>query len=209
MVQGMRVLATRALGMTGAALLLLAGTGCQPEAEVVPAPAGPTSSTSTVAIGVVKSYGSLSQDHVQTKVNYPQNPPVGGPHAQAWANCGLYDKVIPNENAVHSLEHGAVWVTYKPGAIPEADLSSLKTKLRSQDYVLMSQNTTQATPIVLTAWGKQMHVERADDSHIDSFLKQFVRGPQTPEPNATCSGGYDPNTGAGAAPTASADGAVV
>ncbi|KNX38137.1 DUF3105 domain-containing protein [Luteipulveratus halotolerans] len=146
-------------------------------------------------IGQIKTYNNLGREHVTTKVKYPQNPPVGGNHNAAWANCGVYDKVVPNEHAVHSLEHGAVWITYKPGALSTADLNRLKGKARSQDYILMSQDKTQSTPIVMTAWGKQMHLNSAKDPKIDSFLKDFVQGPQTQEPGASCSGAYDPNTG--------------
>ncbi|MFI6012195.1 DUF3105 domain-containing protein [Streptomyces sp. NPDC051243] len=56
----------------------------------------------------------LGRNHVQTAVEYPMNPPVGGDHNKAWMTCDgtVYNKPIANENAVHSLEHGAVWVTY-------------------------------------------------------------------------------------------------
>ncbi|MDE9364204.1 DUF3105 domain-containing protein [Luteipulveratus sp. YIM 133132] len=146
-------------------------------------------------IGVVKTYKNLKFDHVQGKVSYPQNPPVGGNHNPAWANCGIYDKVVPNEHAVHSLEHGAVWITYKPGSVSTADINLLKGKARTQSYILMSQDKTQSSPIVLSAWGKQMHLNSARDKKIDQFLKDYVQGPQTREPGAACSGAYDPNTG--------------
>ncbi|AKU15835.1 DUF3105 domain-containing protein [Luteipulveratus mongoliensis] len=150
--------------------------------------------TAGADVGVVKSYSKLTFNHVETKVKYPQNPPVGGDHNPAWANCGIYDKVIPNEHAVHSMEHGAVWITYKPGALSTVDLALLKGKAQ-QDYMLMSQDKTQSTPIVLSAWGKQLHVTSAKDTKIDKFIKDFLQGPQTREKGASCSGAYDPNTG--------------
>ena len=63
-------------------------------------------------ISGVKSYSNLSRNHVTTKVSYPLTPPVGGDHAATPQNCGIYTDPVANENAVHSMEHGAVWVTY-------------------------------------------------------------------------------------------------
>src|SRR5207248_375053 len=63
----------------------------------------------------VQSYAVTSRLHVRTPVSYAQNPPVGGNHAALWQNCGFYSSPVANENAVHSLEHGAVWITYRPG----------------------------------------------------------------------------------------------
>lgn len=155
------------------------------------------STSGSAAIGEVKSYSGLSQDHIQSGYKYEQTPPVGGAHNPVWANCGVYDKTIPNQYAVHSLEHGAVWITYKK-SLPKSQVNELASKVRQQGngYMLMSQVDDQSTPVVMTAWGKQMHLRDAKDTgKIDSFIKSYLQGPQTPEPGAACSGGYDPNTG--------------
>ncbi len=52
--------------------------------------------------------------HLEEPVTYTENPPVGGVHNPVWQNCGYYAAPIPNETAVHSLEHGAIWITYQP-----------------------------------------------------------------------------------------------
>ena len=68
-----------------------------------------------IAISGITDFGTLTAEHVTTPVEYEatydMNPPAGGNHFQAWLNCGVYEEPVPNENAVHSLEHGAVWVT--------------------------------------------------------------------------------------------------
>ncbi|MGW6460337.1 DUF3105 domain-containing protein [Streptomyces sp. NPDC055078] len=132
----------------------------------------------------------LGRTHVNKAVSYPMKPPVGGDHHNAWMNCNgdVYTEPIPNENAVHSLEHGAVWVTYNDKA-PKAELDKLAKKVKDTSYSLMSPVKDQAGPIMLTAWGKQVTVDGADDSRVNQFFTKYNQGPQTPEPGAACTGG--------------------
>ncbi|MFD5425271.1 DUF3105 domain-containing protein [Streptomyces sp. NPDC127084] len=134
--------------------------------------------------------GKLGRRHVTTAVTYPMKPPVGGDHHPVWMNCDgiVYDRPIREENAVHSLEHGAVWVTYNDRA-PAADVHKLEDKVRRIPYAMMSPVKDQAGPVMLSAWGRQLTVGSADDPRVDQFLTKYVQGPQTPEPGATCAGG--------------------
>lgn len=141
-------------------------------------------------IAGVRTYSDLSRQHTTAQVDYPQQPPVGGRHNPVWAPCNgiVYPKPIPNEKAVHSLEHGTVWITYRPGVPPE-QRSALAERVRGQKFTMMSPYPDQQAPIVLTAWGLQLKVDSARDDRIDAFLDSYVQGPQTPEPGATCEPG--------------------
>ena len=136
----------------------------------------------------VQSFDKLSRNHVETPVTYPQTPPVGGDHSPVWLNCGIYSTPVPNENAVHDLEHGAVWVTYQP-TLPAAQLEKLKTLARANNYMTLSPYEGLKTPVVATAWGKQLALPSADDPRLEVFLRTYLQGPQTPEPGAACTGG--------------------
>ncbi|WP_411092641.1 DUF3105 domain-containing protein [Streptomyces sp. 049-1] len=140
--------------------------------------------------GVKTWDGDLARNHVTKKVSYPVDPPVGGDHNQVWMNCNgdVYTKPLNNENAVHSLEHGAVWVTYTDKA-PKADVEKLAAKVKKTPYSLMSPHDKQQDPIMLTAWGHQRTVTGADDPNVDKFFEKFVQGEQTPEPGAACTNG--------------------
>ncbi|MFB7651812.1 MULTISPECIES: DUF3105 domain-containing protein [unclassified Streptomyces] len=140
--------------------------------------------------GVKTWEGDLARNHVTKKVTYPVDPPVGGDHNQVWMNCNgdVYTKPLNNENAVHSLEHGAVWVTYTDAA-PKADVEKLAAKIKKTPYSLMSPDEKQQDPIMLTAWGHQRTVTGADDPDVDKFFEKFVQGEQTPEPGAACTNG--------------------
>ncbi|WP_221351792.1 DUF3105 domain-containing protein [Streptomyces beigongshangae] len=140
--------------------------------------------------GVKKWSTKLTQNHVAKDVKYPMVPPVGGDHNQVWMNCNgdVYDKAIKNENAVHSLEHGAVWVTYT-GKASDADVKALAEKVRKTPYSLMSPVEEQTDPIMLSAWGHQRTVTAADDPAVAAFFETYVQGKQTPEPGAACTNG--------------------
>ncbi|MYY07144.1 MULTISPECIES: DUF3105 domain-containing protein [unclassified Streptomyces] len=139
-----------------------------------------------------KSWDDLTQNHVEKTVDYPMNPPVGGDHNPVWMNCDgdVYTAAIPKENAVHSLEHGAVWVTYTSKAAP-ADVKKFTERVSGTPYSLMSPVEDQAAPLMLSAWGKQLTVKSATDARVAQFFTKYVQGPQTPEPGAACTGGID------------------
>lgn len=151
-----------------------------------------------VAVVVVREQGNqpdlsavssftVKQGHVDTPVTYAQSPPVGGEHSPVWLNCGAYTAPVSNENAVHSLEHGAVWVTYRPD-LPAAQVTALRERLPST-YAVLSPFPGLKAPVVVSAWGKQLVLTGADDPRLSAFVKAYRQGPQTPEPGAACSGG--------------------
>ncbi|EOY45753.1 DUF3105 domain-containing protein [Streptomyces anthocyanicus] len=137
-----------------------------------------------------QAWSKLSQNHVENKVDYPMTPGAGGDHDQIWQNCDgdVYTKRIEEENAVHSLEHGAVWVTYNDKAA-DADVAALKKRVSETKYTLMSPYKAQPSPITLTAWGQQLKLDKASDPRVAEFFDKYVQGEQTPEPGAACTGG--------------------
>ena len=119
----------------------------------------------------------------QQRVAYDQNPPFGGPHDQAWANCAgtVYDKAVRNENMVHSLEHGAVWIAYDPDKIKGSALDKLKAKAEGQPYMMLSPYPGLDKPISMQSWGHQLKLDSADDERVDQFITS-LRENQLPEP---------------------------
>ena len=141
----------------------------------------------------VENFEVASRSHVQGPVDYPQDPPVGGDHAGEWLNCAAYDFPIPTENAVHSMEHGAVWITYSP-ELPIDQVRTLEA-LADQGFVLVSPYLTLEDPVVASSWGHQLRLENADDPRLEEFIRAFRQGPDTPELGAACTGGITPNQG--------------
>jgi hypothetical protein len=145
----------------------------------------------------------LTRTHVQGAVKYTVSPPVGGNHNPVWQNCqgNVYAAQIANEHGVHSLEHGAVWVTYRPD-LPKAQVDALAKKVTGNDYMLMSPYPGLDKPISLQAWGFQLKVDKASDPRVDEFIKE-LRLKASVEVPATCAQG---NTTTGTAPLAAAGG---
>ena len=147
-------------------------------------------------VGVEETPG-LSRDHVadlpEPTPSTPGGtvlPPAGGPHDVALQNCGVYSEPVATAKAVHSLEHGAVWIAYRSG-LDQQQVDVLKTAERDHaGYTLLSPIESLDAPVVLTAWGIQLELDDASDARVEQFLNKYVQGEQTPEPGAPCSGGF-------------------
>jgi hypothetical protein len=126
--------------------------------------------------------------HTAGRITYKEDPPLGGQHNVVWQNCGIYDTPIHNEHAVHSMEHGAIWITYRPG-LPSGQLETLRT-LASDDFMLLSPYPGLRSPIVASAWNHQMTFTDASDGRLRTFIAEYKNNPQTtPEFGAPCAGG--------------------
>lgn len=128
--------------------------------------------------------------HVEGDIHDGIEVPAGGEHSQVWQNCGFYDSEVRSENAVHSLEHGAVWITYR-ATIGTGQIDRLRGFARPDEKVLISLRPDQTSPIVATAWGFQLEVEDATDERIAQFVNEFTTGRYAPEPGGSCAGGID------------------
>ncbi len=139
------------------------------------------------ATGAV-TYPGLARGHVATPVVYAQTPPAGGDHSEQWQNCGVYTEPVQNENAVHSLEHGAIWITYRPDLAPD-QVQALQSAVKSQPYGLLSPFPGLPAPVVATVWGTQLKLQSATDPKLTTFIAKYADASQAPEPRGECTGG--------------------
>ncbi len=138
----------------------------------------------------IELFPDVTANHVEGPVTYEQTPPAGGDHAAAWLNCGIYDQPVPTENAVHDLEHGAIWVTYNPDEVTGADLEALRDAV-PDTYLTMSPWPDLDAPVVASAWGAQVALDGVDDERLQQFIDAYWQSPDAPEPGAACTGGVD------------------
>ena len=185
----------RLLGIIGAivALVLVAGTVTTVIILNVAGPAPAPVATELLSGDYeerLQTYPGLEATHTESRVTYDQTPPVGGPHNPAWLNCGVYDEKQQNENAVHALEHGAVWITYDPATTSDDDLAAL-VALAPDTYSIVSPYPGIGDAFAISAWGAQLRFADVDDPAVTDFLTQFWRSAESPEPNAPCTGAID------------------
>jgi hypothetical protein len=146
--------------------------------------------------------GALPHNHADGPIRYAVTPPAGGDHNSKWLNCGVYDDPVPSERAGHDLEHGVVWITWRPGLAPK-DVGELERFVRRQPlvvvekdgarietnerYVVMSPFPGLPAPIVISSWAHQLRVDRPDDPRLQRFVDTFRMNPRySPEYGPTC-----------------------
>jgi|GEM_PF-1411521 len=145
------------------------------------------STVDTSNLDLVEQHEVPPYVHVQDDVTYPQSPPVGGDHWDPWLECGVYDVPVLDEYAVHDLEHGTIWLTYREDLLDADEVGELADQL--PDNGIMSPYPDQEAPVVITAWGHQLELVGADDPRIALFVDEYAEAGTAPEAFASCAGG--------------------
>jgi len=173
-------------------LLLLAACGSDGSSEASADLAGGESQVlgdADEGIEGVQAIRVADNTHTESPVDYQLRPPAGGAHDPVWWNCGFYDEAVPDEHAVHALEHGAVWLAYDPD-LPPGDLDRLRALAPPEGKVLASPYPDLPTgaAVVVTAWARQLTLDAVADDRLVAFVGQYESGSQSPEASAPCSG---------------------
>jgi Protein of unknown function (DUF3105) len=141
----------------------------------------------------VQTFPATSNGNFEGPLSYEQDPPTNGDHSPGWQKCGFYSSPIENERAVHSMDHGAVWITYQPN-LPQDQIEALRSLAR-EDYVLVSPYPGLRTPVIATAWRNQLELEGTDDPRLRQFVDQFRVSETAPRSGNGCeNGGGEPET---------------
>ncbi|QQG45141.1 MAG: DUF3105 domain-containing protein [Candidatus Sungiibacteriota bacterium] len=120
----------------------------------------------------------VSPGHPHT---YNSNPPTSGPHFAQPAEWGIYKEELPDENLIHNLEHGGVWISYKPGISEE-----IRKKLEGffEKYgrkIIVEPRSKNDLDIALVAWNRLDKFNASDfsEERVDRFIKAFRnKGPE-------------------------------
>jgi hypothetical protein len=119
----------------------------------------------------IEVYPAATNNTVKGPIEYDRQPPTNGDHAPIWQNCGFYGKPIQDRYAVHSMDHGVVWITYRPD-LPADQVDELRP-YGEEDYVIVSPYPGQDAPVISTSWRVQLKLDGADDPRLRKFVDQF------------------------------------
>jgi hypothetical protein len=157
-------------------------------AEFTPSDTNKDPSTKIPGV-VTQPYAGAQHVQPTQTVAYTHSPPFGGTHDGYWAACNgvVYTTAVRNENMVHALEHGSVWIAYDPTKITGDAVKTLAAKINGQPYSLMSPYPNLDQPISLQSWGHQLKLSDPNDPRIDEFIQALRTNQyQYPEPGASC-----------------------
>lgn len=114
-----------------------------------------------------------------TEVEYKTNPPASGDHYGVPANWGVYDHKIPDEAAVHNLEHGGVWIAYHPRIPDEVRERLAEMTRKSSSKVILTPREANDADIALVSWGRIYKTESFDEEKIRNFIFKYENtGPE-------------------------------
>lgn len=136
----------------------------------------------------LQTFTDVPRGHEEGPLVYDRYPPAGGVHSPHWWNAGIYDEQFPVKKAVHTLEHGAVWISYHPD-IPMEEVESLRGLVRGRTCTLLAPAVygAQKSKVAAVAWGYALETDDVTDPRLNQFIARFERGPEAPEPGAACS----------------------
>ncbi len=117
--------------------------------------------------------------HVSGDIDYSDytNPPSYGPHHPTQDGVvprptGVYDTAQDDEDLVHNLEHGHVWISYNPALLDAADVTALEDLVVSfgqKAGVILTPRSANTSAIALASWGHLLELDTLDAATIRAF----------------------------------------
>jgi cytochrome oxidase Cu insertion factor (SCO1/SenC/PrrC family) len=122
------------------------------------------------------TFPQLQGEHIQQgeKVAYNSNPPTSGRHLASARSWGIYDQTLADEGALHNLEHGGIWITYRPDLDPDAVFELQDITTRYPNAVVMSPRAENDSPIAIVSWGRIMPLQTLDTTAVDLYIRTYV-----------------------------------
>ncbi|HEV2093476.1 MAG TPA: DUF3105 domain-containing protein [Rubrobacter sp.] len=141
----------------------------------------------------IEVYPATTNKLTEGPIEYDRSPPTNGKHDPLWQNCGAYERPVKDRHAVHSMDHGVVWITHSPD-LPADAIETLRS-YGEEKYVIVSPYPGQEAPVVATSWRVQLELDGAEDPRLREFVDGFRVSEIAPLSGNRCEGGVgDPKS---------------
>ena len=127
-------------------------------------------------------FAAQSRDHIAVGAShseYNSNPPTSGWHYAVPAQSGIYDTVFPDEQLLHNLEHGHIWIAYRPD-LPKDQIEALADIAKSySSKIIMVPRPNNPAPIALAAWEYLLKLDSFNEQQVKDFINAYRgKGPE-------------------------------
>lgn len=127
-------------------------------------------------------YPSQGQDHIavgQAHPAYNSNPPTSGWHYVTPAEWGVYNEQLPDEQLIHNLEHGGIWLSYQDPTNQEIINQLVAIANRYPSHMIVAPRPQNDSPVAVAAWGQLLTMETVDEAVIHAFIRRYRKnGPE-------------------------------
>ncbi len=130
-----------------------------------------------------EAFENQGQEHItQGSTEHPpynSNPPTSGPHWPQPAQWGVYTTAQPDEQLIHNLEHGGIWISYKPDKVDQNTINLLNDFATRYQLIVVEPRPANDATISLTAWTRRLNLDQYDERAILEFIESFHnKGPE-------------------------------
>lgn len=129
------------------------------------------------------TFAIQGQTHIDVGAEHPaynSNPPTSGWHYIQPAPWGPYQNELPDEQLIHNLEHGGIWISYKN--VDQQTKDALEKIAGRESKVVVGPRSKNSAPIVLASWGRLLELQSFDEKIVRDFIK--ANRNRSPEPYA-------------------------
>lgn len=126
------------------------------------------------------------RQHVASKDYDTEEPPTSGDHTEPlpWQ---IYAQEIPDSNVIHNMEHGGIYISYRPD-LPKEQVDKIEA-LFSKPYsnpdfspskAVVAPRSNNKSPIVMSSWLRSQTFESFDETKmIEYYLENVGKSPES------------------------------
>lgn len=128
------------------------------------------------------------REHVNSQKYGGDQPPTSGAHANP-VTWGVYDTEVRDDQTIHNMEHGGVYISYQP-SLPKEQVEKL-TSLLSEPFIdpkfqpkkiVLAPRAANKSPIELSSWRRSEALASYDQDKIEDYIVRNLG--KSPEPLA-------------------------